>query len=213
MTSVLAASTAAAEAPVAAPSGAAANAEARAPEAVKPADPKAEAALPPAPEPRAPDGAAKGADPRDPLPDLLAPAPAVEGKEDIGMGWALFKTLLVLCIVILSAYLTLNFGLRRLMGITTGAQANQVMSVVARVPVDAKKSLLLVRAAGEHFLVGSGETGLSFLAKLDGAEVEKALAAQPSGSLSPFLQKLVARRGSEVAAAPAAPVDTGAPKT
>ncbi|MBL8916486.1 MAG: flagellar biosynthetic protein FliO [Archangium sp.] len=105
--------------------------------------------------------------------------------------------MLVLAMVIGLAWLTLNVGLRRLLGIrpTVGTH---LVSVLERVPLDQKRSLFVVEAAGEILLVGGGDGALNLIAKLDRAEVDK-LRAVPSSQpiqLSPFLQKLLGRKDS-----------------
>jgi flagellar biogenesis protein FliO len=135
------------------------------------------------------------------------PAPAVPEPEiprseppelaaDFDVGWALVRTTVVLALVVLLAWLTLNVGLRRLMGIR-GPIGTQLVSVLERVPLDQKRSLYVVEAAGEVLLLGGGEGSLSLISKLDRAEVERLRAAQRAGgalTLSPVLQKLLGRK-------------------
>jgi flagellar biogenesis protein FliO len=98
--------------------------------------------------------------------------------------------------VIAAIYITLNFGLRRLMG-ARSVGAAQLVSVVERVVLDQRKSLLVLRAAGEYLLVGATEGGIQLISKLDAQEVERlereARVQQPG--ISPFLQKLLSRKG------------------
>jgi flagellar protein FliO/FliZ len=98
--------------------------------------------------------------------------------------------------VIAAIYITLNFGLRRLMGARAVGSA-QLVSVVERVVLDQRKSILVLRAAGEYMLVGASEGGIHLICKLDAQEVERlgreARIQQPG--ISPFLQKLLSRKG------------------
>ena len=98
--------------------------------------------------------------------------------------------------VIAAIYITLNFGLRRLMGARAVGTA-QLVSVVERVVLDQKRSILVLRAAGEYILVGASDGGISLICKLDAQEVERlereARVQQPG--ISPFLQKLLSRKG------------------
>ena len=89
-------------------------------------------------------------------------------------GYLLFKTLVVLALVVAIIYLTLNVGARRLFQLAPSSQA--LVQVIERVPLDAKKSLFIVSAAGEYLLVGSTETGLNLISKLPTDEVMQALA-------------------------------------
>jgi flagellar protein FliO/FliZ len=132
-----------------------------------------------------------------------AEPPELAGEE-VSLGWTLLRTCVVLGIVILSIYITLNFGLRRLMGIAAPASRGQsVVQVLERIPLDQKRSMFVVRAAGEYLLIGGGEGALQLIAKLDPAEVEK-LQQQPPPtlSLSPLLQKLLKRRPEPAPPAP-----------
>ena len=159
-------------------------AQAPAPELVPTAAAEVAAPLPPAPEPKP---TMEPELPRSQPPDLAA--------ADLDVGWALLRTMVVLGMVVLLAWLTLNVGLRKLMGIrpTVGTQ---LITVLERVPLDQKRALFVVEAAGEVLLVGGGDAGLSLLAKLDKAEVDRLRAAGGEGGLklSPLVQKLLGRK-------------------
>ncbi|WP_375766657.1 flagellar biosynthetic protein FliO [Archangium gephyra] len=119
-------------------------------------------------------------------------------EEPESLGWMLTRTLLLFGAVVASIYLTLNVGLRKLMGlqgVPTGRPS--VVSVLERVPLDQRRTLFVLKAADEYLLVGGGEGGLQLLSKLDTAAVERIRSERPPAnviSLSPFLQKLLARR-------------------
>ncbi|MCP3060542.1 flagellar biosynthetic protein FliO [Myxococcus sp. K38C18041901] len=150
----------------------------------------------PAKAPEAPRRAGAGEAPvwEDPAIDAAAAAEA----EPESMGWMLVRTLLVLGAVVASIYLTLNVGLRRLMGLQSASPGRQtVVSVVERLTLDPKRALFVVKAADEYLLVGGGEAGLQLLSKLDAEAVERIRAQRPQTNvvpLSPFLQKLLSRR-------------------
>lgn len=124
--------------------------------------------------------------------------PAGAGEEQESLGWTLVRTLLVLGAVVASIYLTLNVGLRKLMGLQSVASGRQpLVSVVERLPLDPKRSLFVVKAADEYLLVGGGEAGLQLLSKLDPEAVSRIQEQRPQTKvvpLSPFLQKLLSRR-------------------
>ncbi len=117
--------------------------------------------------------------------------------ESTGMGFMLVRTFVVLAVVILSIYLTLNFGLRRLMGLKGPVGSSGVVTVLERVPLDQRRALFVVKAGGEYLLVGGAEGALSLLCKLAPEEVERAQRERSAKALqlSPFLQKLLSRRG------------------
>lgn len=151
-------------------SGAAAQ-PAAAPPAVQPPAAQAPAAQPPASPQQDP--------------SLYGDAPEVESG-----GYLLFKTLVVLAMVVALIYLTLNFGVRKLFRL--GPQATSLVKVVDRVAVEPKKSLLVLQVGAEYLLVSSSEQGMSLLSKLDAENVQKALAeriaAQPA--MPSFLERL-----------------------
>ena len=122
-----------------------------------------------------------------------------------GLGRTLFTTFLSLGVIMTLIYLTLNFGLRRLMvarGIPFGRPG--VVKVVERVSLDPKRVLFVVGAAGEYLLVGSAGHGLSLITALDADEVERVLDRGNATSAKPgaFLRKLLSRKGE-------APLATG----
>jgi len=123
-----------------------------------------------------------------------------EAPENEGVGWTLFRTFVVLALVLGLIYLTLNHGLRWLMGIKAPGSPGRepLVKVVERVPLDPKRSLFVVKAAGEYLLVGGGEGPLNLISKLDPAEVSRIEAQRTAPSaplISPFLQKLLSRKG------------------
>jgi flagellar protein FliO/FliZ len=173
--------------PAQAPSVAPAPAQ---PAAVAPAiaQPAAAAVQPPAPAP------APGSE----LPDPFA-AEVTAAEEPENVGWVLARTLLLLIAVLAGVYLTLNVGLRRLMGLQSVVSGRQsLVSVVERVQLDQRRTLFVLKAADEYLLVGSGEGGLQLLSKLDTQAVDRIQAERPPPTnvipLSPFLQKLLSRR-------------------
>ncbi len=130
--------------------------------------------------------------------ELGEPVPPGMEEEPESLAWTLIRTLFVLGAVVASIYLTLNVGLRRLMGLQGVATGRpSLVSVVERVPLDQRRTLFVLKAADEYLLVGGGEQGLQLLSKLDTASVERLRAERPPTSavpLTPFLQKLLSRR-------------------
>lgn len=124
--------------------------------------------------------------------------------EDLSLGWTLVRTMVVLVMVVVLAWLVLNVGLRKLMGIRP-ALGSSVVRVLERVTLDQKRALFVVEAAGEVLLIGGGEGALALIAKLDGAEIEKMKAqrASDAAQMSPFLQKLLGRRNANTPPPPA----------
>jgi flagellar biogenesis protein FliO len=122
-----------------------------------------------------------------------------EPPEGESVGWALFRSTMVLGAVLALIYLVLNVGLRRMMGLRLGAGGREpLVQVVERVPLDPKRSMFVIKAAGEYLLVGGGDGALNLISKLDPAEVarlERERVTPATPVISPFLQKLLSRRG------------------
>ncbi|MBN8466565.1 flagellar biosynthetic protein FliO [Corallococcus exiguus] len=125
--------------------------------------------------------------------------PTAEGEEaQESLLWVVVRTVALLGAVLAAIYLTLNVGLRRLMGLQ-GVPVGKasVVSVMERIPLDQRRTLFVLKAADEYLLVGGGEGGVQLVSKLDRDAVERIRAARPPSSpvsLSPFLQKLLSRR-------------------
>jgi flagellar biogenesis protein FliO len=93
-------------------------------------------------------------------------------------GDLLVTSLLVLGAVCVAAFIAVRvFG--RLLA-TGRARGAHLLDVVARVPLEPRRSLYVVEVAGKTLLVGTSEMGLSVLSELDGAEVKARVAARPS---------------------------------
>ena len=137
-------------------------------------------------------------------PEIPRSEPPELAAEEFSLGWTLVRTMIVLAMVVALAYLTLNVGLRRLLGIRAPV-GTSVVTVLERVTLDQKRSLFVVEAGGEVLLIGGGDSGLSLISKLDRAAIDKARSAPSSASvqLSPFLRKLLGRK--EPATPPTAP--------
>ena len=93
-------------------------------------------------------------------------------------GDLLVTSLLVLGAVCVAAYIAVRvFG--RLLA-TGRARGAHLLDVVARVPLEPRRSLYVVEVAGKTLLVGTSEMGLSVLSELDGSEVKSRVQAQQS---------------------------------
>ena len=95
----------------------------------------------------------------------VTPSP-VSKDDELNLGWTLIRTAVALGFVVLLVYLTLNVGLRRLLGIRPLVGTSMV-TVLERVPLDQKRVLYVVRAAGEVLLLGASDSSVSLISKLD----------------------------------------------
>ncbi|HEY5943891.1 MAG TPA: flagellar biosynthetic protein FliO [Kofleriaceae bacterium] len=87
-------------------------------------------------------------------------------------------SLLVLGAVCIAAFVAVRvFGRLLATGRTRGTH---LLDVVARVPLEPRRSLYVVEVAGKTLLVGTSEMGLSVLSELDGSEVKSRVQAQQS---------------------------------
>src|SRR5688500_7052690 len=96
---------------------------------------------------------------------------------------ASYGDLLVTSLLVLGAVCVAAFVAVRVFGrlLATGrARGTHLLDVVARVPLEPRRSLYVVEVAGKTLLVGTSEMGLSVLSELDGGEVRSRVQAQPS---------------------------------
>ncbi len=101
---------------------------------------------------------------RRPPPDIdTLPPPSTGLVELLG---PLFKTMLMLAVVVGIAYLTLQKGLGKLL---LRQNLNRRIKVVERVSLDPKRTLFLVELDGKQMLLGAGEGGVVHLKDLASA--------------------------------------------
>jgi flagellar biogenesis protein FliO len=96
---------------------------------------------------------------------------------------ASYGDLLVTSLLVLGAVCIVAFVAIRVFGrlLATGrARGTHLMDVVARVPLEPRRSLYVVEVAGKTLLVGTSEMGLSVLSELDGGEVRARVEARPT---------------------------------
>jgi flagellar biogenesis protein FliO len=96
---------------------------------------------------------------------------------------ASYGDLLVTALLVLGAVCIAALIAVRVFGrvLATGrAKGRHLLDVVARVPLEPRRSLYVVEVAGKTLLVGTSEMGLSVLSELDAGEVKARVQAQPS---------------------------------
>src|SRR5262245_32069991 len=100
--------------------------------------------------------------------------------------------MVVLVLVCVVAWLVVRFGGRWIAGARGRARG---MDVIARLPLEPRRSLYVVEVAGKTLLVGTSEMGLSVLSELDGervrADVERGRGA---GGLAAAWRAVMRRR-------------------
>lgn len=91
-----------------------------------------------------------------------------------GLGGSLAVSLISLGIVCLIAYLSLRFLSRRGVGRASGP-----IKVLARCPLEPRRSLYLIETAGRCFLVGVGDGPMTMLAEVGAADVAASVLSSP----------------------------------
>src|SRR5690349_10640530 len=100
-----------------------------------------------------------------------------------GTGGASYGDLLVTSLVVLAAVCIAAFVVVRVLGrfLATGrVRGAHLLDVVARVPLEPRRSLYVVEVANKTLLVGTNEMGLSVLSELDGDEVRARDGVRPT---------------------------------
>lgn len=132
---------------------------------------------------------------------------------------ASYGDLLVTSLVVLGGVCIAAFVAVRFLGrfLATGSRRGaHLLDVVARVPLEPRRSLYVVDVAGKTLLVGTSEMGLSVLSELDREVVQARVVERPTfaelvrNAWSKRRTTAAASPASETAAAPA-PVAAAAP--
>ncbi|HUJ57244.1 MAG TPA: flagellar biosynthetic protein FliO [Kofleriaceae bacterium] len=113
-----------------------------------------------------------------------------------GQGGASYGDLLITSLLVLGAVCVAAFVAVRLFGrlLATGrSRGAHLMDVIARVPLEPRRSLYVVEVAGKALLVGTSEMGLSVLSELDAGEV-RARAGERAATFAEMVRRAWARR-------------------
>ncbi|HEY6475052.1 MAG TPA: flagellar biosynthetic protein FliO [Polyangia bacterium] len=103
-----------------------------------------------------------------------------------GIGWSsVMLSLASLGVVCLVAWGALRLLAGRGVGKGSGA-----VKVIARCPLEPRRSVYVIEAAGRSFLIGVGEGPMTVLAELDGEKLKSSL---PAGAASPRFAEVLAR--------------------
>jgi flagellar biogenesis protein FliO len=89
-----------------------------------------------------------------------------------------FKLIVVLGLILVLVFVGLRYGLPRMSGMRQFSSGP--IRVVARYPLEPRKTLYIVRTGGGYYLVGTSESGVHFLTALDSGSVEAALLDEPA---------------------------------
>lgn len=89
----------------------------------------------------------------------------VPGTTDYGA--MLLKMVISVVIVCALAYVILRWGLRRVVGESSGSEN---MEVLGRLGIGPERAIMVVRVGSRYLVIGSGETEISILTELSEAE-------------------------------------------
>lgn len=115
------------------------------------------------------------------------------------LGRTFLEMLLVLGGVCLLAYLLLGKLMPRLLRVPMPLAPRRLLAIVDRLPLDPRRSLLVVKLGEQHFLIGVSEQGMSLLSRLDAGEVKDAIDAarvEPTPAPWPWDALFSGREGS-----------------
>lgn len=131
-------------------------------------------------------------------PASAAPAPALPAAGDYGS--MLLTSLLVLAVVCVLAVVLVRVSRR--WGLAGRPADRALLDVVARVPLEPRRSLYVVDVAGKALLVGTSEMGLTVLSELDRDVVRAQAQARPTRGFTALVREAVARRSGDGRIAP-----------
>lgn len=110
-----------------------------------------------------------------------------EMSQDLDFGMMIFRMLIFLGIILVLIYVVLRKGLPLL--VNPSMFRSSSVKILERVPVDQKRSLLVVEVQDKIYLMGSAEGQINVLMELD-PEKMKAPAAQGKTSFESVLKKV-----------------------
>ncbi|MDX2022717.1 MAG: flagellar biosynthetic protein FliO [Deltaproteobacteria bacterium] len=112
-----------------------------------------------------------------------------DAAADLGTtGGSLAVSFLSLGVVCVVAYVAL-----RLISARTAGAARGALRVVARTPLEPRRSLLVVDVAGRGFLLASSEAGVALIAEVDADTMAKVAAEAAPAVAGPLWQRLVGK--------------------
>lgn len=121
-----------------------------------------------------------------------------------GYGELLASSLIVLVVVCVLALVVVRLA-RKYLGAPRGS-ALGLLDVVARVPLEPRRSLYVVEVAGKALLVGTSEMGLTVLTELDREQVRARPTVERRGFVE-LVQAALARRRARPKPEPEHPED------
>jgi flagellar biogenesis protein FliO len=114
-----------------------------------------------------------------PLALLQAASPGLEELGSVtGQVIDYFKLLAVLAGVLILAYLVVKHWLPSLAGVRQ--YQHGPIQVVARFPLEPRKTLYIIKAGSDMYLIGTSDSDMYYLTELDAAAIQSSLADAPA---------------------------------
>lgn len=122
---------------------------------------------------------------------LIAAQP--QAPEDLDFGMLIFRMLIFLGIVLAIIYVVLRKGLPLLM--QAQGFKNRTIKILERVPVDQKRTLLVVEVQERVYLLGSAEGQINVLMELDRDKMDLRTAPGEKSRFEAILNKTAPAKG------------------
>jgi flagellar biogenesis protein FliO len=88
----------------------------------------------------------------------------------------LLKLTLAVLLVCAAAFLSLKYGVRRLVG---GAEDDAPMRVISRLPLEPRRSLIVTQVASKTLVLATSEAGIQLITELDAEDADALLGNTP----------------------------------
>lgn len=104
---------------------------------------------------------------------LQAVSPSREGTSLTSYTYDYLKLILIFGLILILVILVLRVWLPRMTGVRQ--LSSGPIRIVARYPLEPRKNLYVVQAAGNYFLVATSDSGVHYLTTLDASALESSL--------------------------------------
>ena len=103
-------------------------------------------------------------------------AGADQDDEIVSLWPTFIRTVVMLSAVCLLAYLLLGKLMPKILQIEPPAAQRRLLKVIDRLPIDQKRSVMILQLGDEYFMIGAAEQNITLMSKLDAEQVERLLA-------------------------------------
>lgn len=123
---------------------------------------------------------------------LLLAQPAA-GPEELNFGLLALQMVAVLAFVLLLAYVLLRKVLPLFVPGAAGISGNHTVKILERLPLDQRRSILVLKVQDRVFLIGSADGQINVLMELDAEKVE-ALKEKAPSAIDSWTRKVLSRK-------------------